>query len=102
MPQQGGGVARGGADRSRDDGGARIGGDALMAHAVVIPRDVVRVVGPDAANYLQGQLSQDVEGLAADASAWSFVLQPQGKLDAVVRVTREADDSFLLDLDAGF
>ena len=66
-----------------------------------ILRDVVRVSGPEAAPFLQGQLSQDVEGMAEGASAWSLILQPQGKVEALVRVTREADDSFLLDVDAG-
>lgn len=69
--------------------------------AVELGRDVVRVAGPDAFSFLQGQLSQDV-ALAAGASAWSFLLQPQGKVVALLRVTREADDAFLLDTDAGW
>jgi folate-binding protein YgfZ len=69
---------------------------------VEVPRDVVRVTGPDAASYLQGQVSQDVEGLAVGGSAWSFVLQPQGKVDAWFRVTREGADGFVLDVDGGF
>ena len=58
--------------------------------------------GEEAATYLQGQLSQDVAGLSVGASAWSFILQPQGKVDAWFRVTRTAEDGFLLDVDAGF
>lgn len=65
-------------------------------------RDVVVVEGPDAESYLQGQLSQDVAGMAVGESALSFVLQPQGKVDALVRVRREAADRFLLDVDAGW
>jgi len=65
-------------------------------------RDVVTVEGPDAASFLQGQLSQDVLALAAGDSALSFLLQPQGKIDALLRVTREADDRFVLDVDAGY
>ncbi|HEX2851189.1 MAG TPA: glycine cleavage T C-terminal barrel domain-containing protein [Acidimicrobiales bacterium] len=68
--------------------------------AVRLARDVVRVVGPDAVSYLQGQLSQDVEVLAGGASAWSFVLEPQGKVDAWFRVTR-LDDGVLIDVDGG-
>ena len=70
--------------------------------AVWLPRDVLRAAGPDAVSFLQGQVSQDVEGLAVGASAWSFVLQPQGKVDALVRVTRVADDEVMLDTDAGY
>ena len=70
---------------------------------VAVPRDVVRVTGPDAVSFLQGQISQDVERLAADgSSAWSFVLQPQGKVDAWFRVTRTGDEALLLDVDGGF
>ena len=70
--------------------------------AVWLPRDVLRASGPDAVSFLQGQVSQEVESLAVGASAWSFVLQPQGKVDALVRVTRVADDEVVLDTDAGY
>jgi folate-binding protein YgfZ len=69
---------------------------------VDLARDVVRVSGPAAVAYLHGQLSQDIEGLAVGASAWSLVLQPQGKIDAWVRVTRVGTDDVLLDVDGGF
>ncbi|GAC1518132.1 MAG: folate-binding protein YgfZ [Acidimicrobiales bacterium] len=81
-----------------------IGYEHLVGDAawVALPRDVVQVSGPDAVSYLQGQLSQDVDGLAEGSSAWSLVLQPQGKVDAWLRVTRVAAASLILDLDAGF
>lgn len=69
--------------------------------AVVVERDVVTVEGPDAAAYLQGQLSQDVDGLAVGQSAWTFVLQPQGKVDAWFRLTRTGGEAFRADVDAG-
>lgn len=69
--------------------------------AVVVERDVVTVQGPDAAPYLQGQLSQDVDGLTVGDSAWTFVLQPQGKVDAWFRLTRTGDETFRADVDAG-
>jgi len=62
---------------------------------------VVTVEGPDAASYLQGQLSQDVDGLAVGDSAWTFLLQPQGKVDAWFRLSRTGDESFRADVDAG-
>jgi folate-binding protein YgfZ len=73
-----------------------------MTTAVALERDVVLVTGPDAATYLQGQLSQDVAGLPIGGSAFSLLLQPQGKVDAWLRVTRTADDEFALDVDAGW
>lgn len=68
----------------------------------VSKRDVVRVSGSDAVSYLQGQISQDVEGLSEGASAHSLILQPMGKVDAWFRITRVASDEFLLDVDAGW
>jgi folate-binding protein YgfZ len=70
--------------------------------AVWLPRDVIDVAGPDAETYLQGQLSQDVAALASGEAALSFILQPQGKVDALVRVVRHAEDRFTLDVDGGF
>ncbi len=69
--------------------------------AVELRRDVVQAGGPDTLTFLQGQLSQDVD-LAMGASAWAFLLQPQGKVVALLRVTRRGDDEYLLDTDGGF
>ncbi len=75
---------------------------AVTPVAVRRERDVVRVAGPDATTYLQGQLSQDVAALAVGGSAETFVLQPTGKVDAWMRVSRSGDDEYLLDMDAGW
>jgi tRNA-modifying protein YgfZ len=70
-------------------------------HAVAVERDVVRVAGPDAIAYLQGQLSHDVTDLAPGEVGWTFVLQPTGKVDAWARLVRTADDEVVLDVDGG-
>ncbi|MEX2293156.1 MAG: glycine cleavage T C-terminal barrel domain-containing protein [Acidimicrobiales bacterium] len=70
--------------------------------AVPIRRDVVRVYGPQALEFLQGQLSQDVSALVVGESAVSLLLQPTGKVEAWLRVTRIADDAMLLDVDGGW
>ena len=67
----------------------------------MLARDVLMVSGPDAASYLQGQCSQDVSGLGTGDSAEALLLSPQGKIDAYLRLTRVADDGFVLDTDAG-
>lgn len=64
--------------------------------------DVIEVTGPDAVGYLQGQLSQNVSGLAVGAWAPSLLLEPQGKMCAWMRVHRAADDSVHLVVEAGF
>ena len=65
-------------------------------------RDVVAVRGPDAEEYLQGQLSQDVTGLPVGDAAASLLLEPDGKLSALLRVTRTDGQGFVLDVDAGY
>lgn len=69
--------------------------------SVVVERDVIAVRGPDAARYLQGQLSQEVVAMEGD-SAWSLLLAPSGKVDAWVRVHRLDPEDYLLEVDAGW
>jgi tRNA-modifying protein YgfZ len=71
-------------------------------YASWLPRQVLRAEGPEAGGFLQGQLSQDVLALADGESAWSWVLAPTGKVDALVRVTRVSGDDWLLDTDEGW
>jgi tRNA-modifying protein YgfZ len=70
--------------------------------AVPVERDFLRVFGADAIAYLQGQCSQDLAELTVGHSADALVLEPQGKLDALVRITRTEEDSLLLDLAGGY
>jgi len=72
------------------------------AGAFPLGRDVFAVRGDDAGSYLQGQLSQDVAALGIGATADSLLLQPDGKLTALLRVTRVDGRDFVLDTDAGF
>ncbi len=79
--------------------------DAIELTAAYIDdaaRDVVTVEGADAAGYLQSQLSQELRDLGVGAGRWSFVLAPNGKVDALVRVRRVGEDTFALDTDAGY
>lgn len=87
-------------DRAGDDAGYW----ALRwsAASVELARDVIRVAGADATTFLQGQLSQDVAALPAGGSAWSWLLQPNGKVDALIRVGRVGPDEILIDTDAGW
>lgn len=67
-----------------------------------VDRDFVCVQGDDAESYLQSQLSNQIESMPVHGSKWSLLLQPTGKLDAVVRVTRFDDTVFMLDTEPGF
>ena len=60
----------------------------------------IRVSGADAISFLQGQLSQDVAVLAVGEQGWAFLLEPQGKVIAFLRVERAAEDALDLATDA--
>jgi tRNA-modifying protein YgfZ len=57
------------------------------------PRAYVRVQGPDAADFLQRMVSNDV---LADASVDALLLTPKARVIAPVLVWRRGDDDFLL------
>jgi tRNA-modifying protein YgfZ len=67
-----------------------------------LDREVVMAEGEGIAEYLQGQVSQDIAALRQGQAAWSFALAPQGKVDAWFRITRLADDRFVIDVDSGW
>jgi folate-binding protein YgfZ len=56
------------------------------------PRDYVRVAGPDAEDFLQRMLSNDV----TEAPCRALLLTPKARLIAPLVVVRRADDDFLL------
>lgn len=64
-------------------------------------RDLLTIGGPEAVTWLQGQLSQDIAGLAVGAVSWTFVLTPQGKVDGWGRVQRRDDETVRIDVDPG-
>jgi folate-binding protein YgfZ len=74
----------------------------MTAFWCVESRDGVRVAGRDAVSYLQSQLSQDLGALSVGASRWSLLLQPNGRVDALVRVRRTGDEELLIDVDDGW
>jgi folate-binding protein YgfZ len=63
--------------------------------------DLVWCEGRDAATFLQGQVSQDVDSIAPGETRYTLVLQPQGKVEVFGRLTRVDDSSFVLDVEAG-
>lgn len=65
-------------------------------------KDFLRVSGTEAESYLQGQLSQDIEEMSDGESRFTFLLQPSGKVDAWLRITRQAQNDYLLDVDKNY
>lgn len=60
------------------------------------PRAFVRVAGPDAADYLQRMVSNDVEALEAGEACDALLLTAKARVIAPLRVLRRAEADFLL------
>jgi tRNA-modifying protein YgfZ len=60
------------------------------------PRAFVRVSGPEAADYLQRMVSNDVVALAPGDSCDALLLTAKARVIAPLRVLRRGDDDFLL------
>jgi tRNA-modifying protein YgfZ len=60
------------------------------------PRAFVRVAGPDAAEYLERMVSNEVASLAPGESREALLLTPKARVIAPLIVLRRADDDFLL------
>ena len=56
----------------------------------------MRVAGPDAADYLQRMVSNDVEALAAGDTCDALLLTAKARLIATLRIWRRGSDDFLL------
>jgi folate-binding protein YgfZ len=59
-------------------------------------RGKLALAGPDAASFLQGQVSNDIEGLTVGAGCYAAFLTPKGKMLGDLRVLN-AGDELLLD-----
>jgi folate-binding protein YgfZ len=60
------------------------------------PRAFVRVVGPDAEDYLQRMVSNDVEALSVGDACEALLLTPKARVIAPLRVLRRGADNFLV------
>ena len=60
-------------------------------------RSVISVKGPDAAEYLQGQITNDAEGLAPGSGCYALLLDRKGHIQADMRVLRLGDGDFRID-----
>jgi hypothetical protein len=68
--------------------------------AVLEDRGVLRVAGEDAANFLQGLLTNEMVDFAVGAARYAALLSPQGKIlfdFLVLRIPAESGAAFLID-----
>ena len=74
---------------------------ALREEAGYLPREraALKVRGPDGAEYLQGQLTNDIEALDPERGCYAALLDRKGHLQSDMRVLRLKDDEIWLDLE---
>ena len=60
----------------------------------------ITVSGSEAGEYLQGQVTNDVENLATGSGCYAALLDRKGHLQADMRILRRADHEFWLDTEA--
>lgn len=65
-----------------------------------LARDVLRISGEERVGFLQGLLTQDIEGLAPGSLAFGALLSPQGKIVETM-VISGTEDAVFLDVPAG-
>lgn len=71
------------------------------AGLVVRPdRTVIELAGAEAAEFLQGQVTNDVEALAPGSGCYAALLDHKGKIRTDMRVLRLAPDRLLVDAEA--
>ncbi|MFZ4121749.1 MAG: YgfZ/GcvT domain-containing protein [Caulobacterales bacterium] len=70
----------------------------MSSNLITLPRSLVHVEGPDAEDFLQGLLTQSVEGMAIGQCVYGALLTPQGKVSADMIVWRSGTAAFLLDV----
>jgi folate-binding protein YgfZ len=76
---------------------------ALREEAGFLLRERAKVLvsGPDAAEYLQGQLTNDIEAIAPEQGRYAALLDRKGHLVSDMRVLRLDGGDLWLDLEAG-
>jgi tRNA-modifying protein YgfZ len=68
----------------------------MQASIAMRPRAFVRASGPDAEDFLQRMLSNDVAALGVGESCEALLLTPKGRVIAPMRVVRQGETNFLL------
>src|SRR3954453_1307680 len=76
---------------------------ALREEAGFVARERTMLVvkGPDGAEYLQGQLTNDIDALAPGQGCYAALLDRKGHLEADMRVLHLVAGDFRLDLESG-
>jgi folate-binding protein YgfZ len=68
---------------------------------LVRDRGVIAVTGPDGAEYLQGQVTNDVEALQVGEGQYAALLDRKGHMQTDLRVLRSGDEEIQVDMEPG-
>lgn len=60
-------------------------------------RTAIAVTGTDAAEFLQGQVTNDVEQIETGSGCYALLLDRKGRIQADMRILRRGDGDFLID-----
>src|SRR3954451_8245840 len=76
---------------------------ALREEAGYLPKERAALIvrGPDAAEYLQGQLTNDIEAIEPGRGCYAALLDRKGHLQSDMRVLRLENDEIWIDLEPG-
>jgi tRNA-modifying protein YgfZ len=75
---------------------------AAGTSSVHVAVDRIDAVGPDTVKFLHSLVSQNIADLAIGSGAWTFLLQPQGKVTSFAFALRLAEEHVVLLAEAGF
>jgi tRNA-modifying protein YgfZ len=70
--------------------------------SVPIGVDRLDAIGPDTVKFLHSLVSQNITDLAVGSGAWTFLLQPQGKVTSFAYAHRLAEEHVVLLTEVGF
>ena len=72
-----------------------------MATFIPLDWELIEISGPDAQKYLQGQLTCDVNALAAGASTLTAHCDPKGKMTSIFRLLKVSEQQFFMLINKG-
>ena len=81
--------------------GAELAGSFRAGAVASRELEIVEVSGPEAASFLQGQVSADLAGAQEGAAVLSLLLEPNGSLGSLIRISMLDEARFLIVPPAG-
>ncbi|CAD5231087.1 unnamed protein product [Bursaphelenchus okinawaensis] len=71
-----------------------------MSAIRLVSKSLIRVCGPEATNFLQGIVTNDIFKLQTEKMLYSFILGPRGRIVTDLFIYSQEPDNYLLEVDA--